>query len=365
MSRKRSRAGQIGLTEAILLSLFVAVGLLTYGYVAAYSKAISEHRRRELGEDIQVFNSKLNIVAAYYPPGKAYLENTGFRNVTIVNALVYLNGSLIWNSGIKNLRTISPGEISWIDFSCPGCGSIDGVRPILVVKYLPTSLFNPSSPTENFHKAWVDSSEITILKGSSIGVCPISGNWTVIDIVDPKENWGSPSTYAGTVEFRMPYANKLDTVRVKVKVTSSNPSDSRVGEANLPSMSDQTHRINTPGGALYYPITVQFTILTPGWEALQREWYFGKSPNGYIDFAMLTWSESNNMVYEVYVGAHFRRSGTYSITARIYDCYGNLMSSGTYTYVNNLGTLWIQFSIRLNKPAYLLDIRRVEILVQE
>ena len=81
MSRKRSRAGQIGLTEAILLSLFVAVGLLTYGYVATYSKAISEHRGRELGEDVQVFNSKLYIVAAYYPPGKAYLENLSLIHI--------------------------------------------------------------------------------------------------------------------------------------------------------------------------------------------------------------------------------------------------------------------------------------------
>ena len=364
MSRKRSKAGQIGLTEAILLSLFVIVGLLAYGYVAAYSKVLSEYRRRELDEHMQVFNSKLNIVGAYYPPGKAYLENTGFRNITVVNALVYLNGSLIWNSGIKNLKTIGPGEISWIDFSCPGCSSSQEARPILVVKYLPTSLFNPSFPAENFHKAWSDDSEITIFRGSGIGVCPISGNWTVIDIVDPKESWWWIPHYTGTVEFRMPYASLLDTIRVRVKVTSSNPSASTVGEADLPSMSNQTHRIDTPG-SLYYPITVQFTVLTPGWEALQREWYFGRSSNGYIDFAMLTWSQSNNVVYEVYVGAHFRRSGTYSITAKIYDCNGNLMSSGTYTYVNNIGTLWIQFSIRLNKPAYLLDIRRVEILVQE
>ena len=48
MSRKRSKAGQIGLTEAILLSLFVIVGLLAYGYVAAYSKVLSEYRRLSL-----------------------------------------------------------------------------------------------------------------------------------------------------------------------------------------------------------------------------------------------------------------------------------------------------------------------------
>ncbi|RLG07779.1 MAG: hypothetical protein DRN68_04900 [Thaumarchaeota archaeon] len=365
MSRKRGKGGQIGLTEAVLLSLFVIVGLLTYGYAAAYSKIISQDRRRELDEDMQVFSSKLNIVAAYYPPGKAYLENTGLRNVTIINALVYLNGSLIWNSGIKDLGTIDPGEISWIDFNCPGCSSSYEAHPILVVRYLPTSLFNPSSPVENVHKAWVDSSEITILRKSSIGACPISGNWTIIDIVDPKENWGSPSRYAGTVEFRMPYASRLDTVRVKVKVTSDNPPDSRVGEADLPSMSNQAHRITTPGSALNYPITIQFTILTPGWEALQREWYFGRSAHGYIDFAMLTWSQSNNMVYEVYVGAHFRTSGTYKLTAKLYDCNGALMSNGTYIYVNHHGTLWIQFSIRLNNPAYILDIRRVEVLVQE
>jgi len=362
------RAGAITVTQAILLGCFLAIGLLAYGYANEFSKITSEDARIKLNKDIQVFHSRLGILAAYYPPGIAYLENVGYNNVTVIEAWVVLNGSMIWRSDLRELATIKPGAIGRIDFNCPGCR--EGDRPLLVVRYLPTSLYNPSSVTENVHKAWVESSEVILLRCGTLGRCHPSGDWIVVDFVDPTEDWGSSGTlptYDNEVRFRMPYASRNETVHVRIKVTSDSPPNSRVGEDWLPSMSNEEHAIDTPGANLDYPITVNITALTPGWEVVQREWYFGKSQNsrGFIDFAMLTWSRSNTMVYEVYVGAHFRRSGTYRITANLYDCNNELISTGSYEYVNTGNWLWIQFSVKLNKPVYILDVWRVELLVEE
>ena len=362
------RTGAITVTQAILLSCFLAVGLIAYGYANEFSRITSEDARIKLNKDIQVFHSRLGIIAAYYPPGIAYLENIGYNNVTVIEAWVVLNGSVIWRSDLRALKTIKPGAIGMVDFNCPGCGDDD--RPLLVIRYLPTSLFNPSSVTENVHKAWVESSEIILLQSGTLGRCHPSEDWAIVDFVDPAEDWGSwstPPTYDNEVRFRMPYASKSETVHVKIKVTSDNPPSSRVGEDWLPSMSSEDHIIETPGANLNYPITVNITILTPGWEIVQREWYFGKSQNsrGFIDFAMLTWSKSNTMIYEVYVGAYFRRSGTYRMTANLYDCNDELISTGFYEYTNTADRLWIQFSIKLNKPVYILDVWRVELLVEE
>ena len=115
------RAGAITVTQAILLGCFLAIGLLAYGYANEFSKITSEDARIKLNKDIQVFHSRLGILAAYYPPGIAYLENMGYNNVTVIEAWVVLNGSRIWRSDLRELATIKPGAIGRIDFNCPGC----------------------------------------------------------------------------------------------------------------------------------------------------------------------------------------------------------------------------------------------------
>lgn len=372
MPRKASR----GVTSLLSLVIIVAIVLTTGIYLWSYLEGITLVKRNKLLEELNaealVLRSAIAADYAIYPGGEAYIRNIGTEPVVIARIITYRNSTIVWDTGIREILHLQVGELGTIRFNCPGCSEDDPIT--LVIYYVPEALFNPDNPVEIRPLSDVEIFKVTSIKveqpeSSSGGRCPIpDGDWVWIDYVDPKEK--SLSTLSNYVKLKLPKASRTDTINIKVIVTSLSDSVSTSGQATVQSESNEEVWVNTHSYGLHYPLLIHVDALTPGWQVIQRDWRLGSyrygSRGAHIDYVKLLWNLANQHLVEAYVSVYYyRTSGWYRITVRIYDCYDELISQGSFTrYISVSGGLWEQQSILLQPHVSMFDVYRVEVEVE-
>ncbi len=373
----RGASGQLTLLSIIIISgMVIGIGMGLWGLVSSISDILRTDAASKVSDNIMVLRSHISADYVYYPPGEVMLRNTGKWNIVVFRLVVYNNGTLVWDSGIRNHATIPVGETANLRFNCPGCEPGD---PILItVHYIPEPLFNPDDP-----RLLKPTPDVLIYKVASFKAeravfggragCPVPENWLMIDFMDPleDENSWTRNRLTPNVKIRVPDSSNETEVRIRMRVEELMGGDVGVGEKDIITGLPGDWVIHLDENWLQYPLRITINPVTEGWTILQREWVLGIEggvirPDARPSYIKLLWNRSNKYLVEAFVKMLFTKSGRYVLTITIYDCNGDVASIGRTTVDIDLGrdaAMWSEHSILLQPSVSIFDAYRIELEV--
>ncbi|MEM0236136.1 MAG: hypothetical protein QW628_12520 [Thermofilum sp.] len=358
----------------IISAIIVAAGITLWIFYSGYASAARLSAQNEVNRELSILRSVISADYVLCPQGEALLRNVGKEPVVIFRLIVYKNGELVWDSlrieGIKKLAEIDVGKKGGVRFTCPASYSKDDVIT-LQVHYIPKSLFDPSlelvDPSSDvllFKVANFKAEEVSLaLAGRA---CPDEPkNWAWIDFVDPEE--APPDGKLGQrIGIRLPDASGVFTLDLKVSVKGVSGSASTT--ASITSTSDETQWISIDMSGMRYPVTITFEATSPeDSNVLQREWYFNAIDTSYINYVQLIWNKLDKKLVGAYVSAFHRISGTYRVTVKAIDCFGNLVSEGNSLKDVNVGAAgrWEEYYVTFASGEVMPNVRRIEVYVED
>lgn len=359
----------------IISAIIVAAGITLWAFYSGYASAARLSAQEEVNRELSILRSVISADYVLCPQGEARIRNVGKEPVVIFRLMVYRNGELVWDSlqveGIKKLAEIDVGKRSGVRFTCPARYSKDDVVT-LQVHYIPKSLFDPSlklvdtSPDVLLFKVAsfkVEEASLMVLAGKT---CPDEPeNWAWIDFVDPEESppYGELGRRIG---IRLPDASGVFALNLKMSVKGTSGSKSII--APVTSASDETQWISIDMSGMRYPVTITFEVVSPeNSNVLQREWYFDAIGTSYINYVQLIWNTLDKKLVGAYVSAFHRISGTYKVTVRVIDCFGNVASEGSLVKDVNIGAAgrWEEYYVTFRLGEVMSNVRRIEVYVED
>ncbi|WP_342785784.1 hypothetical protein [Thermofilum sp.] len=360
----------------IISAIIVAAGITLWIFYSGYASVARLSAQNEVNRELSILRSVISADYVLCPQGEALLRNVGKEPVVIFRLIVYKNGELVWDSlrieGIKKLAEIDVGKRGGVRFTCPISHSKDDVI-MLQVHYIPKSLFDPSlelvDPSSDvllFKVANFKAEEVSLaLAGRT---CPDEPkNWAWMDFVDPEE--APPYGELGQrIGIRLPDASGVFILDLKVSVEGVSSSASTT--ASVTSKSDETQWISIDMSGMRYPVTITFEAISPeDSNVLQREWYFDAIDTSYINYVQLIWNTLDKKLVGAYVSAFHRISGTYRVTVKVIDCFGNLVSDGSLVKDVNVSTnaagRWEEYYVTFASGEVMPNVRRIEVYVED
>ena len=315
-------------TLTIVLSIVVGVGIFFMLYMSGVSNIIRISEQKQVNEKILMLRSVLSADYAYYPSGKVMLRNIGREDLVVFRLITYLNGSLVWDSGIKEIARIKSGESKLVSFECPGCRKNDPI--LLAVYYFPSILLhepNQVKPLDEIEVYKVLSITVNPPREGALSIfCPTPSLWTIIDMVDPIEG-DDLQTLTDHVRI-LPSDSPVESmIRIRVDVSSGGTARSS-GPVNIPSKSDTDLWIDANSEGLSHPIKVTINSLQEGWVIIPDTYELNNDYGARVDYVKISWNPISKRIMETYINIFYVEEGTYGISVEIYDCEGNLRASG-------------------------------------
>ncbi len=315
-------------TITIILSIVIGVGIFFMLYMGGMSNIIRASEQKQINERILMLRSILSADYAYYPSGKVMLRNIGKEDLTVFRVITYLNGSLIWDSGIRNIVELKKGESKLISFQCPGCRRNDPI--LLAVHYVPSILIQGPEQIKPLD-------EIEVYKVLSISVqppqegalsifCPTPSLWTIIDMVDPVEG-DNLQTLTDHVRILPSDAAEEDMITIQLDVSSGGSTRSS-GPVSIPSRSETDVWIDANAEGLTHPLKVSINSLEEGWVTIPDTYELWNDYGARVDYVKISWNPISKRIMEAYINIFYTEEGIYGVSLEIYDCNGNLRASG-------------------------------------
>lgn len=356
------------LAITILVAVVIGIGLFLFGLLSGYSGIYRLKSMEEVNAEALVLRSLISADYVFY--GDAYLRNIGKEPVVIFRLITLNNGTIMWDSGIREIITLGVGELGKVSYQCPSCREGDPI--VLQVHYIPEKLFDPSNP-----ELINPTSDVMLYKVASFpaenivlglaGACPALSNWVWVDFVDPVEA-GQTGALSNMIKLRLSKASTLKDITLNIMVRDDSGGTAE-GSKTLPSMSDVDEIIELRSASgVRYPAEVFLDIEDPDWVLVQNRWYFGRDLTAYIDLVKILWNSFNYRTIEVFVKAFHRDSGLYKIDVRIYDCFDRLIAEGSNVKEVHLGGgsgVWEEYSVALDHNPLISDVYRVEVYVTD
>lgn len=371
------RAQSDVISIAIISAIIVAAGIALWAFYSGYASVARISAQEEVNKELSVLRSMISADYVLCPQGIARIRNIGKEPVIIFRLIVYKNGEMIWDSlqayGIKKLAEVNVSDVSDVSFTCPARYSTEDVVTLLV-HYAPKLLFDPSL------ELIYESSDVLLFKIANFRIeeasialveeaCPdISRNWAWIDFVNPEEAPPDGDLHQ-RIGVRIPKVSNISrefTMSLRVNVKGASGLKSAIVSGIR--ASDETQWINIDMSGLRHPVTITFEAIYPDdLNVLQQTWYFDAIETSYVNYVQLIWNNLDEKLVGAYVSVFHRISGTYNVTVRIIDCFGNVVSEGSLIKDVHVGAAgrWEEYYVTFRSGEIMSNIRRIEVYIED
>lgn len=365
------------LATVMILAIVLSAGIAIWVFLSSYAGVLRQEEVRELGDQALVLRSNVGAEYSYYPDpmygggdrGLIMLRNTGREPIVVFRILTIRNGSVVYDTGIRELARIPINERSALTFRCPTSVCSAGDRILVQVHYIPEQLYDPRNPalsepdseTLLFKVETFETSEPRY--GLSSGCTLPTENWLLVEVVDPKEEniYGSTTDY---VKIRVLNASaRRDSYEFQIRVTDG-LGNTATGTASVSGSLPQEVYVGLDRRGLRPPLKFEFESLMPDFTVLPISWAFPNSFGNYIDYSKMRIDLETGRVDEVILSVGFWEDGDYEITVDIYDCNGVLIARGVLRVSIAMGDLALyvdQYSVVLSSSINVFNIGRIEI----
>lgn len=374
--RAQSDIISTAIVSAILLSVGITLWLLFSGYAHVTRASVVE----EVNKELLVLRSEISVDYALCPGGEALIRNIGSEPVVVFRVLVLKNGVVAWDSlrvyGVREISRVEVGGVSSppLRFVCP---SYNPERDVITIQvhYVPSSLFNPSSPhlidpTPDVHLFKVAAFRVSSPPmPQAREVCPDKPDeWIWIEYVDPEDfvEWGDPPEFRLGRRIGVVFSESSKPLQVKLRVNVASAQGRAEDSETVNVPKGETQWIDIDMSRLRYPANITFEVDSPSnVKILQNTWYFDADGTSYVNYAKLMWTTLDKRLFGAYVNVFHRISGTYRVEVRVIDCHGHEVAKGSSKkdVVPGAAGRWEDYIITFDRAEFMPNVRRIEINV--